>query len=349
LTRVNQDRPASPPGLYFSHPACLEHDPAPIAPGHPDTPERLVTLEREMERNDWFGWERREAPQATVAQLELAHSKRLIDSIEQLSEAGGGMIDPDTYTVGASFRAARHAAGAAVEMTRALLAGEADRGFCAIRPSGHHAEHDRAMGFCLFNNVAVAAASAISEQGLEKVFVLDWDVHHGNGTAEIFHARSDVLFVSIHQSPLYPGTGPLTDNGSGQGKGYTINLPVPPGSGEELWLALMDEVILPRAKAFEPELILVSSGVDAHESDPLASCNLTTSSFKQLAARTRDLADELKVPLGVVQEGGYNPAVLAECVSEILPALTGTEPPTAPTRTEEHPDLIQRALAQDAI
>jgi acetoin utilization deacetylase AcuC-like enzyme len=308
-----------------------------------------VTLEREMERNDWFGWERREAPQATIAQLELAHSQRLVTSIEQLSAGGGGMIDPDTYTVEASFRAARHAAGAAVEMTRALLAGEADRGFCAIRPSGHHAERDRAMGFCLFNNVAVAAASAIAEQGLERVFVLDWDVHHGNGTAEIFHTRSDVLFASVHQSPLYPGTGRLDDDGSEEGEGYTINLPVPPGSGDELWLALMDQVILPKARAFEPELILVSSGVDAHHSDPLASCNLTTPAFKQLAARTRDLANELQVPLGVVQEGGYNPGVLAECVSEILPSVASEAPASAPAETKEHPELVRRALAQYAI
>jgi acetoin utilization deacetylase AcuC-like enzyme len=349
LPTVDQDRTA-PPGLYFSHPACLEHDPAPIAPGHPDTPQRLVALERELEQKAWLGWERREAPQATMAQLELAHSQRHIHSIERLCAAGGGMIDPDTYTVQASFRAARHAAGAAVEMTRALLAAEAKVGFCAIRPSGHHAERDRAMGFCLFNNIAVAAASAIAEHGLERVFVLDWDVHHGNGTAEIFHARDDVLLASIHQSPLYPGTGPLTDDGSGQGKGYTINLPVPPGAGEELWLALMDQVILPRARAFKPELILVSSGVDAHQKDPLASCNLTTTSFKQLAARTRDLARDLKVPLGVVQEGGYNPEVLAECVAELLPTLAGDEPPSQPVEeTQEHGDLVKRAKQQYEI
>ena len=182
------------------------------------------------------------------------------------------------------------------------------------------------MGFCLFNNIAVAARHALSALGLRRVLILDWDVHHGNGTAEIFRARADVLFASIHQMPLYPGSGLLEDAGSGAGEGYTINLPVPPGSEEPLWLALLEQIVLAAARAFEPELVLISAGFDAHAQDPLASCRLRTGSFVEMAARVRSLADATRIPLGVVLEGGYNSAVLAECVCATLPALAGETP-----------------------
>lgn len=291
------------------------------SPAHPDTPERLISLERALAERDWLGWERREAPAASIEQLELVHSARHVRSIMDLCAAGGGAIDPDTFVGEPSFRAALHAAGGACEMTRALLAGDARVGFCAVRPSGHHAERDRAMGFCLFNNVAVAAASAIAERGLRRVFVLDWDVHHGNGTAEIFRERSDVLFASIHEQGLFPGTGPRADTGSGAGRGYTLNLPVPAGSREPLWLELLEGTILPAAVAFEPELVLVSAGFDAHVEDPLARCALQTSSFAEMGRRVREMASAADVPLGVVLEGGYNRDVLAECVCATLRAL----------------------------
>ncbi len=228
-------------------------------------------------------------------------------------------------------------------MVQALLGGESSLGFSALRPSGHHAEPDRAMGFCLFNNVAVAAELAIRELGAGRVFILDWDVHHGNGTAEAFRTRSDVLFASIHESPLYPGTGPLADVGSGAGEGYTINLPVPGGSGEELWLSLLEHVVMPAARAFAPDLVLVSAGFDAHRADPLADCMLESSSFGELARHVRDLALARDVPLGVVLEGGYEPVSLAQSVRETLLALGDDRPP--PPASEELPDT-RRAVAQ---
>ena len=244
----------------------------------------------------------------------------------------------------ASYRAALHAAGGACEMTRALLAGEAETGFCALRPSGHHAEPARAMGFCLFDSVAVAAAWAIAELGLSRVFILDWDVHAGNGTAEIFRRRSDVLFASLHEEGLFPGTGPLADVGSGDGEGFTINLPVPPGSEEELWLGLLDQVVLPAAAAFAPELILVSAGFDAHVLDPLANCRLRTGSFVQMGLLAREAARAASAPLGVVLEGGYNREVLAECVCATLPALAGEGRPLCVGAPPAGPDrLIARA------
>jgi acetoin utilization deacetylase AcuC-like enzyme len=334
--------------LYFSHPACLEHDPRVHSPAHPDTPERLITLEGALFERDWLGWERREAPAAGEPQLELVHSARHVRAIAELCAAGGGAIDPDTFVGEASFRAALHAAGGACAMTRALLDGEAGVGFCGVRPSGHHAEHGRAMGFCLFNNVAVAAAVAIAELGLRRVFILDWDVHHGNGTAEIFGRRSDVLFASIHQAGLYPGTGALEDSGSGAGEGFTINLPVPAGSQEPLWLALLERVVLPAAVAFEPELVLVSAGFDAHAEDPLADCMLQTGSFVELAVRVRDMAQAAGIPLGLVLEGGYNRRVLAECVCAILPALAGGahDHPPADDRPAQPGPLVARAAVQ---
>jgi acetoin utilization deacetylase AcuC-like enzyme len=320
---ANRPAGAATAGLYFSHASSLEHDPRARSPGHPDTPERLRAIAAALEGWDWSGWQRREAPAASEAELELIHSPRHVRAIAELSRAGGGAIDPDTAVGPASYRAAAHAAGAACAMTRSLLAGEAAQGFCAVRPSGHHAEADRAMGFCLFNNIAIAAEYAIRELGLERVFVLDWDVHHGNGTAEAFRYRADVLFASIHQSPLYPGTGPLEDAGAGTGEGYTINLPVPPGAGEELWLSLLEHVVLRAAAAFAPQLVLLSAGFDAHAADPLADCRLRTSSFAEMALLVRGLAREVHAPLGAVLEGGYEPRALGESVRATLEALGG--------------------------
>ncbi len=337
--------PAHAAPLYYSHPACLEHDPRAHIPRHPDTPERLLAIERALDDAGWLGWERRRAPAAAVDQLELIHSARLVRMIEELSLAGGGAIDPDTSVGEPSYRAALHAAGGACEMTRALLAGDARAGFCAVRPSGHHAEPDRAMGFCLFNNVAVAAELAIRELDLSRVFILDWDVHHGNGTAEAFRRRADVLFASIHQSGIYPGSGPLADVGSGPGEGYTLNLPVPAGSEEDLWLSLIEHIVLPAARAFEPQLVLVSAGFDAHRADPLAGCRLESSSFAEIARHVRAFAEQLEVPLGVVLEGGYEPVALGESVRETLAALADGQQPSS---TAPDAPLTARAAAQFA-
>jgi acetoin utilization deacetylase AcuC-like enzyme len=313
-------------GLYFSHPACLEHDPRAHRPEHPDTPERLEAIERALAGAGWLGWERREAPAARESELELIHGAHHIERIMELSLAGGGAIDGDTFVGAPSYRAALHAAGGACEMARALMAREATVGFCGVRPSGHHAEPDRAMGFCLFNNVAIAAELAIRELGARRVFVLDWDVHHGNGTAEAFRRRADVLCASIHQAGIYPGTGPLSDAGSGPGEGYTVNLPVPAGSEEDLWLSLIEHIAIPVAQAFEPDLVLISAGFDAHRGDPLAGCRLRAASFAEMARHVRDLAKRFDAPLGAVLEGGYEPAALAACVRETLAALSGDEP-----------------------
>jgi acetoin utilization deacetylase AcuC-like enzyme len=329
--------------LYFDHPACLEHDPRAQLAAHPDTPERLYAIERALAARDWLGWERRPAPAAGERELELIHSPEHVSAIRDLCARGGGAIDADTYVGETSYRAALHAAGGACAMASALMAGEAEVGFCGVRPSGHHAEPSRAMGFCLFNNVAIAAELAIRELGARRVFVLDWDVHHGNGTAEAFRHRSDVLFASIHQAGIYPGSGPLSDVGSGEGEGYTINVPVPAGCEEELWLSLLEHVVLPAAAAFEPDLVLVSAGFDAHREDPLAGVRLQTSSFGEMARHVRAMASDAGAPLGAVLEGGYEPQTLAACVVETMQALSSAERPrsAAPEAL-----LTSRAAAQ---
>jgi acetoin utilization deacetylase AcuC-like enzyme len=245
-----------------------------------------------------------------------------------MSERGGGYFDPDTQASPGSYLAALHAAGGACALVEALLEeGAGAVGFAGLRPPGHHAEPDRAMGFCLFNNVAVAARHALDSLGLRRVFVLDWDVHHGNGTNDIFHASPEVLFASIHQSPLYPGTGPLNDVGSGPGEGYTINLPVPPGSGEREWVALVEHVVMPAARAFAPELVLVSAGFDAHRADPLASCRLESGSFAEMGRHVAALARDAGAPLGLCLEGGYDLRALASSVAETLTAVSDGERP----------------------
>jgi acetoin utilization deacetylase AcuC-like enzyme len=311
--------------LYFSHPACLEHDPGVGVPGHPERPERLLAITAALEEREWLGWERREAPAAAEEELMLVHPREHVEAIRGLCEDGGGPIDLDTYAGAASWEAALRSAGGACAMTRALLGGEVTVGFSAGRPPGHHAEPSRAMGFCLFDNIAVAAALAIAELGVERVFILDWDVHHGNGTAEIFRHRDDVLFASIHQGGIFPGSGRREDTGSGPGEGFTINRPVPGGSKEDEWMELLEREILPAAARFEPQLVLISAGFDAHREDPLAECRLETASFGRMAAAVRGAAEEWGAPVGAVLEGGYALPALAESVVATMSALAGTD------------------------
>jgi acetoin utilization deacetylase AcuC-like enzyme len=311
-------------GLWFSHPASLAHDPAALHPGHPDRPERLAAVEAVMEAGGWAGWERREAPRATDRLLHSVHTPDHVDAIREAC-ARGEPIDADTVVGPASFEAALRAAGGACALVDALLDGAAEVGLSALRPSGHHAGAHRAMGFCLFNNVALAAQHAVV-RGAERVAVIDWDVHHGNGTNDIFRRRADVLFASIHQARLFPGTGELTDAGAGPGEGFSINLPVPAGTDGEVWLSLLEHVVVAAADAFAPQLVLVSAGFDAHHADPLGGCALDEEAFAEMARHARDLARRHGAPLGLVLEGGYDPPSLAASVAAVAGALHDDRP-----------------------
>jgi acetoin utilization deacetylase AcuC-like enzyme len=321
------------PPVWLRHELSLAHD----VPRHPERPERIIALEAEMERHGWFGCEVVQAPRATQDSLRAVHRERHIRFIDELCARGGGHIDMDTVAVSATYEAALHAAGGGIALVDALLSREAPTGFSALRPPGHHAETSRAMGFCFFGNAAIAARHAASAHGVERVLILDWDVHHGNGTNEIFHADPGVLFVSIHESPLYPGTGPASDLGSGEGEGFTVNLPVPGRSGDETFRSLVDHVVLPLAAEWEPQLVLVSAGFDAHALDPLATCRVTEAGYAAMTASLRRACGELGVPMGLLLEGGYSLEALTQSVAALMPVLVAETPPAATDAVALHP------------
>ena len=321
------------PAAWFRHDAHLAHD----LPGHPERPDRIRALEAELERHDWFGFEVHDAPRAERDALLAVHPGSHVDAIEDLSARGGGMIDMDTAATPGTYEAARRGAGGACGVVDALLADGAPAAVSGMRPPGHHAETERAMGFCFFNNVAVAARHAQRAHALERVLILDWDVHHGNGTTEIFDADPSVLVVSIHQSPLYPGTGRADELGTGAGVGHTVNLPVPPGSGDETFVSLVEHVVGPLAAAWSPELVLVSAGFDAHALDPLAQCRVTPEGYAAMTASARGFG----APVGVVLEGGYSLEALTGSMAALLPVLLAQDP--------ERPELERHPLAAAAL
>jgi acetoin utilization deacetylase AcuC-like enzyme len=310
-------------GLYFAHPSSFNHDTG----SHPENAARLRAIEATLDDAGWPGLDRVQAPAATREQLRRVHTDQHIEAIAELCTNGGGLIEVDTVTSEGSFEAALHAAGGAAAAAGRLLRQGHGFAFCGLRPPGHHAEPARAMGFCLFNNVAVAAAHALAECGAARVLVVDWDVHHGNGTETIFAGSDRVLYASIHQWPLYPGTGSADYCGEGVGEGYTVNLPVPPGSGSDEFLSLVQHVVVPIGRAFEPELVAISAGYDAHRDDPLADCELGADDYGEMAAMVGALAAELDAPVLVCLEGGYNREALASSVLATVEALAdGREP-----------------------
>jgi acetoin utilization deacetylase AcuC-like enzyme len=306
--------------LYLRHRSSLDHDTG----LHPERAERIRAIEAALAARDWLGWEVRDAPPATDEQIVRVHPPAQVERVAAACAAGAA-LDPDTPVVPASWEAALHAAGGACALVDALLNGAASTGFAALRPPGHHAEPERAMGFCLLSNVAIAARHALAAHGAERVLVLDWDVHHGNGTQAAFYASRDVLFVSLHRWPFYPGTGAAGETGSGAGEGFTLNLPQAGGSGEADWLAAFDDAALPAARAFRPDLILISAGYDAHRADPLGGCRLETASYGRMAARAAELGGELGVPVGAVLEGGYDLDALAASTVATMEGLTGAQ------------------------
>ena len=220
--------------------------------------------------------------------LVAVHSAEYVDAVRLMSESGGGAFDQENIVSAGSYRAAAHASGAACAMVEALLAGGGPRvGFCATRPPGHHARVDTTSGFCLFNHIAVATAHALDSLGARRVFIFDWDVHHGDGTNDIFRATDAVLFASIHQSGTFPGTGPISDAGVRAGEGYSINLPVQKGSYEDAWFSLLEHIVIPAAEEFQPDLVLISAGYDAHRDDEQGGCELEASSFAEMARYIR--------------------------------------------------------------
>ncbi len=318
--------------VLLMHESSLAHDTG----AHPESAERIRTIERYLAAADWLTWERRASSPAPREALLRVHPPGHLEAIEALAAAGGGHIDADTVVSAGSWTAALHAAGGAVEAVDLLLGGAAPAVASVHRPPGHHCETDRAMGFCLLSTVAIAARHAVQAHGLERVMIVDWDVHHGNGTQQVLEADPSVLFASIHQSPLYPGTGSVHEVGRGEGAGYTVNLPVPSGSGDAVFVSLIQHVLVPLARTFRPQLLLISAGYDAHEDDPLATCRVSDHGYGAMAAALRSVAEEVGAPVGLVLEGGYDVAALSRSLLQTLDALGATEPP-AVEPVAEHP------------
>ena len=315
--------------------------------GHPERPERLDAVhtalaERERE------WTRVAAVEASDEQLLRVHTREHLAHVAETARSAPAQLDPDTYVSPESERVARVAAGSAIDLARRVACGELRNGLAALRPPGHHAEARQAMGFCLYNHAAVAAEALRAEAGLERILILDWDVHHGNGTQHGFEADRDVLYASTHQFPFYPGTGAADEAGVGAGLGATVNVPLPAGCGDTEHLGALHRVVVPVTRHFQPDLILVSCGFDGHREDPLGAMEISEAGYRDMARLIRALADETcGGRLVVLLEGGYAATGLEQGTRSVLEALLGTDttPPPVPPLTPGDPlDRVLQAL-----
>jgi len=303
--------------FLLTHPACLDHDPG---PHHPERPARLEAILKALDGKEFAALVRREAPRADDRQLELVHPKLFVQRLlGAVPHAGRARIDADTIMSPGSGEAALRAAGAVCAAVDAVVAGEAKNAFCAVRPPGHHAEPGRAMGFCLFNNVAIGAFHARARHGLARVAVVDFDVHHGNGTQAAFERDPQAFYASTHQWPHYPGTGAIHERGVANN---VLNFPLPPGAGSDEFRPAIEAGVIPALEAFGPDILFISAGFDAHADDPLANLNLTTEDYgwvtEQLAAfAERRCGGRLVSTL----EGGYNLDALAQSAAAHVRAL----------------------------
>ena len=336
-------------GLIYD-PIYLEHDTG----DHVENSRRLVDAMSYLEET---GTRERlislPARPATPEELEMIHAPEYISRVKSKAENGGGWLDPDTVVSPKSYQAAIYAAGGLMVATEAVMKKEVDSAFALVRPPGHHAIRNRAMGFCIFNNVAIAAKFALGNFGLDRILIVDFDVHHGNGTQDAFYADPDVLYFSTHQYPYYPGTGAAEETGTGKGQGTTVNFPMVAGWGDEEYLRAFGEVLVPMARRFRPELILVSAGFDPHWADQLAAMRVTVTGFVQMAMILRKLAAELcQQRLVLTLEGGYDLRVIASSIKAIFDVLLGSsqmedplgEAPTAskPGGFDQHIEAIKR-------
>jgi acetoin utilization deacetylase AcuC-like enzyme len=293
--------------------------------GHPERPERLIAVGEAID--DFRDRIQISTPRAaTRAEILRVHDDRMIDVLEATRNQSPGQIDPDTYHTPSSYDVACLAAGGTTDLVRRILSGETDRGLAAVRPPGHHAEAGRSMGFCLFNNVAVAVRAIQGDGTAPRILIFDWDVHHGNGTQHIFEDDPEVLYISTHQFPFYPGTGDVGEDGRDRGLGTTLNIPMPAGCGDAEYIGVVERLVIPAAMGFAPDFILVSCGFDAHRDDPLASMEVSSAGFHAMADIMRSLADMLcEGRIAYVLEGGYALSGVREGSRAVLESLTRDE------------------------
>ncbi|MEA3442975.1 MAG: histone deacetylase [Chloroflexota bacterium] len=297
----------------------LEHDTG----SHPENSQRLVSIMSHLEKTGAKEKLSLLAPRsATIEELEMVHAPEYISRVENVAERGGGWLDPDTIMCPKSYEVALYAAGGLLTAVEAVMKGEVDSAFALVRPPGHHAVRNRGMGFCIFNNVAIAAKFALTNFNLSRVLIADFDVHHGNGTQDTFYNDPKVLYFSTHQYPFYPGTGWIDDTGIGEGEGTTVNFPMTGGWGDEEYLRAFNEVLVPVAQRFQPELILVSAGFDPHWADTIATMQVSVTGFAQMVAVLKKLAAELcQGHLVFTLEGGYDLQVAALSVAATFDVL----------------------------
>ncbi len=314
---------------------------------HPERPERLFAVHEAI-----AGRADRLSPlsprPAEDGELLLAHDRDHVALVTAAVRRAPAQLDPDTYVSPESLAVARLAAGGAIDLARAVAGGRLRAGFAAVRPPGHHAEPRRPMGFCLFNNIAIAARALQREDRLDRVLIVDWDVHHGNGTQALFSDDPSVLFFSTHQFPYYPGTGAAREAGHGRGEGQTVNVPLPAACGDAEYVGVFQRLLVPVALRYRPQMILVSAGFDAHREDPLASMEVSQEGFRAMATIVRQLADELcEGRLMCVLEGGYAASALREGTAALLDVLLAKEAPPVPTPVEPVPgSRLYRAVEQ---
>lgn len=316
-------------GLAYS-PSFLEHN---AGPQHPERPDRVRAIVNHLHTSGvWDEMAVWEPDPIAPAELEGVHTPEHIHMIRELIARGGGRIDADTRASAGSWNAALRAAGAVVQATQGVADGSFSNAYCVIRPPGHHATPNQAMGFCLFNNVAVAVASLIASGRARRVAILDYDVHHGNGTQDAFYERDDVLYISTHQWPLYPGTGDARERGRGPGEGYTLNIPLPPGSGDRVYAEVLTSIVEPSVRRYAPDFMVVSLGFDAFWGDALAQLRLSVGGgYTPLIASACALAQELcDGRLVVALEGGYDLDALAHGSDAVCRLLLGQDPAADP-------------------
>ncbi|WP_254522642.1 histone deacetylase family protein [Natrinema caseinilyticum] len=323
---------------------CLAHDPG---SRHPESPDRLRAIRERLKRKHGVTYV--EADPCELETMAAVHDRDYLESVREFCDAGGGSWDPDTAAVEATWDAARQSAGLACWAAEAALEGSAGREtpFSIGRPPGHHAVVDDAMGFCFVNNVAVAAQHALDHDAydVDRVAIVDWDVHHGNGTQDIFYDRGDVFFVSLHEKGLYPGTGAVDETGEGEGEGTTMNVPMPAGTDDAEYVTAIEGPISAALSEFDPDLLLISAGFDAHRHDPISRIRLSTEAYGLLTDRVRSLADDADAALAFVLEGGYGLDVLAESVALVHETFDGREP----IEPDDEPDESVATALEDVI